>query len=333
MRFEKLPIEDITLDPQNPRVNELMMNRNDPNQEEIQSALAERDQKFIELKTSITNFGGIFNSIIVAEQDKDDYLVIEGNTRVHIYKEFSQEEDMRELNEDGWKKIPAVIYNCKSEKDKKLLEQIRLQAHILGPREWKPINKARYIAHLRDNDILSWDEIKDIIGGNTGELKHAYTAYQVYIRTYRPYVQSTGDSDDEKMRSKFSGLVEFSKNNIDHLLKEDFGDESEKVFSEWLYHGNKWGQLNEIRKLKNIFSDNDKKKIFLGDGGTVKEALKVHEGGNNIPPDTAELCDLLYDKVHIIDNEEWERIKSEEDRTVQSISHLQAELARILDLD
>ena len=191
MRFDKIPIDQIKLDPNNPRVNQLHMNRKgDPTEDEIVLALRERDNKYNELRSSIINFGSIFNAVVLAEDAKDQYTVIEGNTRVFMYSTLAEDDEFKSLNEDEWKKIPAVIYNCETEEDKKNLEKIRLQAHLLGPREWKPLNKARYITRLHDDGTLTWKEIKKIIGGGTGQLHDYYDAYQVYRNTYRGIVRN-----------------------------------------------------------------------------------------------------------------------------------------------
>jgi hypothetical protein len=311
-----------------------MTREGDPTEDEIVLALRERDNKYNELRSSIINFGGIFNAVVLAEDAKDQYTVIEGNTRVFMYSTLAEDDEFKGLNEDEWKKIPAVIYNCESRDDKKNLEKIRLQAHLLGPREWKPLNKARYIARLHDDDILTWDEIKKIIGGGTSQLHDYYDAYAVYKNTYLGIVKKNkGDESDEAMTGKFSALVEYCSNKLQNPLSEELGTDTEKKFCEWVFYANKWEKNADVRKLKEIFNDDDKKKVFLEhDGpGAVREATKIGENPPDLPPDIAKLCDQLFTKIHTIDSSEWERLKEEDDRTVEAMMHLQTELKKIIE--
>jgi hypothetical protein len=202
---------------------------------------------------------------------------------------------------------------------------------LLGPRDWKPLNKARYIARLRDSspEILTWEDIQEIVGSNANLLKNYYAAYKVYEKSFEPVVKENGGdiNDDEIMAGKFSSLAEYVK--MPHLLVDDYGDDADKQFCEWLYHGKKWARNAEVRKLKEIFADDEKKKAFLEEDGTVTKAIQINPG-TPIEPDLAELCDEVFEKIHVIGPTDWEELKDEDQRTAEAMTHLHSELDKII---
>jgi hypothetical protein len=72
----------------------------------------------------------LINPIIVTPRPDGSYIVIEGNTRVAIYRELAEEGASGD-----WATIPAVV---RSELQEKGEHAIRLQAHLVGPRPWRP---------------------------------------------------------------------------------------------------------------------------------------------------------------------------------------------------
>ena len=92
------------------------------------------------LKNSIKANKSIIHPIIVKKHENGRYLVIEGNTRLMIYREFKE-------NFDGdWDTIPCYVYDVIESAE---IDAIRLQSHLVGPRQWSPYAKARYLAELK----------------------------------------------------------------------------------------------------------------------------------------------------------------------------------------
>ena len=94
--FEMLPIDQIELDLKNPRIAKwLEIYLDSPNDAQIALALQygsrEEDDKSVSyqsLKESIKTNKGIIHPIIVNKQNNNKFIVIEGNTRTHIYREL-----------------------------------------------------------------------------------------------------------------------------------------------------------------------------------------------------------------------------------------------------
>ena len=97
-----LDINAIELDRDNPRIApDVSLFTEPPDDEFLQYALNPGDAKFNELKQAIVTNDGIINPIIVNHVD-GKWIVIEGNTRLTIYRQLHQEEP----EDERWKKIP-----------------------------------------------------------------------------------------------------------------------------------------------------------------------------------------------------------------------------------
>ena len=144
--YEILPIEKLTLDLHNPRIRQYMdMYGDNVTAEGIALALSgsgssDSTTSFSSLKESIRVHRGIIHPIIVNHATADDkYIVIEGNTRLQIYKDF-----YRKTQDDIWKEIRCIVYE---NLEKNEVDAIRLQSHLVGPRDWDPYSKAKYLGN------------------------------------------------------------------------------------------------------------------------------------------------------------------------------------------
>jgi hypothetical protein len=163
-RHEFIPIDKIDLDRGNPRIAKFLeIYSGEPTAEQLFMALgAGGDEKetetgptFNKLKQSIITNGGIIQPIIVNRSAGRD-VCIDGNTRLALYRSFRDEKV-----EGDWKVIPAIVYNELDEED---IDAIRLQAHLVGPRQWDPYSKAKYLSYLRKKQHFPFDRLVDFCG-------------------------------------------------------------------------------------------------------------------------------------------------------------------------
>lgn len=336
-----LAIDKVKLDPNNPRINFIHENFENPGDPQIEMELNDSSSKYNALMKSILNFGGIHNPIVVAKTDGDKYLCIEGNTRLSLFREFSTSPDKATVdrNPQKWKEIPAIIHDC-SEAE---LQTIRLQAGIVGPRDWPKINKARYVYELLNNSIMSDEDIQAAVGGTMGSLRELATGYKNYIEHFVPAVK--GEAGDRKIKGKFSGIVEYSRPNVHTEVHAHLGDDHWATFSKWLYEGKKWKTLSQIRKLPAIFLDDNAREDFLSEDGTVDSALRIIDTDNNrssdeiftefteVIPDSIvrELADRLFLEIEDWDEEEWGRVQEEEVEVFESLNLLKTKLDKFYD--
>jgi hypothetical protein len=213
---------------------------------------------FYSLRESIKTNGGIIHPIIVNRETQGRLVVIEGNTRTLIYREFKQ----KELKGD-WGTIPAMVYEGLGEKE---IDAIRLQAHLVGPRDWDPYSKAKYLDLLRNSQHLTMAQIVDFCGGRKKEVLEYIAGYQDMESHYRPLL----DSDDQFDPTRFSAFVELQHPRIQQgLLNAQF---TKTDFSRWVKDG-LIAPLATVRQLPRILENPKSKAVFLKDG--AQEALKV----------------------------------------------------------
>jgi len=264
--FELLHIDSIVLDLKNPRIAKwLEIYEGVPSPEQIELALRSGGGQddvggpsYQSLKQSIQTNQGIIHPIIVNREADGKLVVIEGNTRTHIYRELRASD-----SKGPWQKIPSMVYD---QLPTEIIDAIRLQAHLVGTREWDPYSKAKYLNLLRNNEHLTFSQLVDFCGGDKREVQNYIEAYNDMEEYYRPILDSDQDFDP----SRFSAFAELQRPRVtDALLTAKF---TKTDFAEWV-HSQKIFPLATVRKLPQILQNDKAKAIFLKSG--AQEAIKV----------------------------------------------------------
>jgi len=302
MNFQIISVASIQLDVRNPRIAsgvegfatalteeyiELALGRSSPADEEQGSSTT-----YASLKASIRAQGGLINAIIVRPTEAG-YLVVEGNTRVAIYREL-----FRESKDPRWESIPAIIHVDASEEDE---HAIRLQSHLVGPRPWKAYAKGKYLHHLYNDEKWSINELLDFCGGNARKRE-----IEEYIQAYEDMQEHYGERLQSGLGySKFSAFVELQKPGIKQAIAR--AGYTVKDFSDWLANGN-IAPLAAVRQLPRILSNASAKRAFLE--RDAREAIKLLDQPNA----SALLKDVSIEQLANalaarIRTEPWTRIK------------------------
>ena len=92
------------------------------------------------------------------------------------------------------------------------MHSIRLQAHLIGPREWDPYSKAMYLNHLANVEHMPMNTLISFCGGSSkaSEIRNMIAAYNDMETYYRPLC----DDDSQFDIKKFHGFVELQNRNI-----------------------------------------------------------------------------------------------------------------------
>lgn len=208
--FVELSIDEIELDKSNPRIANYLdlYDESELTSETMALLLGSTSDACASLRESIKENKGIVHPIIVNHFNDGRYVVIEGNTRLQIYRDF------RKKGVPGnWETIKSIVYeNVNEEK----MDSIRLQAHLVGPREWDAYSKAKYLNYLVNVKYMPMTSLIAYCGGSSkaSEIKKMIAAYQDMQKYYRPLC------DDDTMFDikKFHGFVELQKRNIIEAL-------------------------------------------------------------------------------------------------------------------
>lgn len=312
-KLENLPIGKVDFDFENPRIAMAleMYRRGKVTDEQVTMALNDSTDKseagttIQVLRDSIRSTGCITQPIIVNHAE-GRYIVIEGNTRLMIYKEFAE----KGVKGD-WGCIPAYVYEDMSEEQK---HSVRLQSHIVGPRAWNPYSKAKYLKKLRDEDLLSTERIIDICGGKKQEIIEMISAYDDMERYYRP---KAGDSFDPRQFSAFRELNATKK----RIFALESRGHTKDDFAKWVLDG-KIGEATNVRKIAEVFNDDTLYRKFKEKD--LKTAIAdIHPPADVSNIDIKALADALVTKVGNISWQDTRAMSSGENtELVDSLSYL-----------
>lgn len=275
MDIQIIPIDDVDLDYSNPRIARFLeIYGGEITAERIALALNASTETqegdtyttYYSLRESIRINGGIIQPILVNKQPDGRKVVIEGNTRLQIYREF-----VKQKVPGSWDRIPAIIHeNLPAFR----IDAIRLQSHMVGPRPWDPYSKAKYLNHLSNTKQMTIDQIIECCGGRRRQVIEYIGAYNDMETFYRPALSSADVFD----ATRFSAFVELQKPTIKMAVLEGGHDLTD--FSKWVIDG-LISPLNTVRALPRILSNAKSKEIFLKEG--AEAAIQSLQVESDIP--------------------------------------------------
>lgn len=258
--LRQIKIDKLELDESNPRISFFKDNQVTDSLTEDQIIFALTNKKpeaFRKLRDSIHNNKGIVYPIWIeptGEDREEKYGVIEGNTRVVIYQQLQQEEPY----EDRWNTILCNVLPHEIAEEQKNF--IRLQSHLRGTTEWDAYEKAKYLYRLWQDDGWSRNRLEKQTKMTEKQIRDNIEAYRIMEEQYLP-----DHEDDPNEVSKFSYFVEYVKDNKLQKLMEK-SSKGVKDFCDWVADREKIPIGQDVRKLRDIFDNEDTKDAFITKG-------------------------------------------------------------------
>ena len=176
-----LPVKDLLLDPQNPRLAGLELTVD--HQDEILKVLW-RDRAVNELIDSIATSGYWTHEELFATKEHGKLVVIEGNRRLAAVKLLLDESlcnrigasGVPSIGKDAKKKLETLpVIECSRED---VWQYIGFK-HVNGPQDWDSIAKAQYIARVYNEYKVSLEEIARTIGDRHDTVRRLYRGLMV----------------------------------------------------------------------------------------------------------------------------------------------------------
>ena len=202
-------VDELMLDPMNPRLGRTNTGRT-VSQSKVIDLM--KDWTLEELATSFMESGFWPQEALLVVREKlygrDSLVVVEGNRRLAALK-FLQ--DAVKGNGDkkwtelvtGWdphanffKRVPYLLIS--SRKDVEAFLGFR---HVTGIKEWRPAEKAEFIAHLIEERGLSYKEVTRKIGSKLPAVRSNYISYRLLLQ-----MENRDDISIEHVEEKFSVL-------------------------------------------------------------------------------------------------------------------------------
>lgn len=300
----KVQLDDLLLDPNNPRFSELGEQLNTISEAryaepKVQESTLEKmkDPMFdvSELRDTIKTIGFLpMDRIVVrkwkgrSSDGKPKYVVIEGNRRVTALKWLV---NLHEIGKEtftleqltNFRQLEALELNSELAPPSATLILPGLR-HVSGVKEWGPYQKAKAVHALRKGG-LSPQEAAQSLGLSTRAANNAYRCFLALEQMKED--EEFGESAQPKMYSYFEEV--FKQAVVRNWL--DWNDEIErfsrtdnvKEFYSWIVpHGDdgesaKLSEAKSVRALSQIIGDDAALTILRSTDGTLPRALARYE--------------------------------------------------------
>lgn len=209
--IEWIEVEDLCLDPKNPRLGRHFTQTN-PGEPEILEEM--RGWALEELAVSFIESGfWPQEALIVVEEElrgKTELVVVEGNRRLAALKLLisaaegeAESAKWSELAREGKDRIEELKEApCVRADDRSDVRAYLGFRHVSGIKQWDPAEKAEFISHLIEQDGLTYRDVMRRIGSKTPVVRQNYIAYRIL----RQMEDESSSIDLEKVEARFSVL-------------------------------------------------------------------------------------------------------------------------------
>ena len=246
-----LPLDDVTLDPHNPRIaNTFSVALSDEGgalQRKLEALLWE-DSDVRDLYRQVQINQGLIERIIV----RQDGRVVEGNCRTVVYRKLREKQPLEEC----WRHIPARILPADiGDRDVAILLG---EMHVAGKNTWTPFEKAGHVYRMHNEFALVQDEIALRLRMSKSKVNQLVRAFDMMKTKY--ITKYPGPASSRKF-SYFEEL--FKKPPLREWMTTTVG--AEDLFVDWIGTG-KLDQGIQVRELPSIIEDPDALATLTTDG-------------------------------------------------------------------
>lgn len=306
--YIKIPLNKLKLDSNNPRLPKSLRDKGASEEEIIEYMLL--DASLIELMMAIGENNFFPGEQLLVVKEGENYKVVEGNRRLSAVKLLSNPaltkvqtaKVQKAYDEAKFRpdEIPCLVFGADSE-----IHNYLGYRHITGIKEWKLLEKARYLTSLRNDNFSDVDihqasrAIAKIIGSSLDYVRRILVGFQIYRQIEDEKFFRIRDLDDTTFH--FNYIADsLNKVNIREHLGVDFTltNPAEKVnqkavqkWATWLFEKNDQnktrliGTSGDLSKLNKILG-NEQAKIAFEKGLELDRAYELTEDLSEIFKDS-----------------------------------------------
>jgi hypothetical protein len=288
---QSIPIDKLFFDEFNPRISlyrdseRMGSGEHVLTQAQIEYAL-KAQRSYLGLLSAIRESKGAMVPIWVYPIDDGHYVVIEGNTRLIIYKKLSDDPEIG----GHFKKMNCIVLPAGLNDEEK--DFVRLTSHLRGHTDWDRYEQAKYLYQLYYTYSYPIRDLSAKTKLNPKEIKEDIEAYKIMEEQFRPKYE-----EDPAFVHKFSYFKEYVKNQkLRGIMSNEGYDESD--FCDWVGK-EKFVRALDIRKLKDVLENEKSREKFLEkDYERALEVLQtvIPERSQKMYMVMEELCDRI-DKI------------------------------------
>ena len=293
-------MDELKLDPQNPRIPKSLRDSNPSEVDLINYMLL--DASLIELMLAIGQNGYFPGEQLLVVKDNEDgkYKVVEGNRRLSAVKLLSypelaevQKTRIQKVLEETTERpleIPCLVFD-----DEQDIHKYLGFKHITGIKEWRLLEKSRYLHGLREslfggmNLMRASREIAKMIGSRADYVRRVLVGYEVYKQIEDAGFYKIRDLNDTSFY--FNYIVDsLNKNNIRSFIGVDFDSDNPveslsqtnlSKWTHWLFEKNDQnktrliGNSSDLSDLNAILGNENALKAFDEKGYSLERAKEL----------------------------------------------------------
>lgn len=246
-----LPLDDVYLDPRNPRIANTVSIALSVEGDELQrklEALLWDDSDVRDLYRQVLVNHGLVERIIVRQNGK----VVEGNCRTVVYRKLRE----KHPKDPRWSVIPArLLPSDIADRDIAILLG---EMHVAGKNTWTPFEKAGHVYSMHNEFALVQDEIALRLRMSKSKVNQLIRAFDMMKNKYLPKYPGPASS------RKFSYFEElFKKPELREWMTSTY--DAEEKFIDWIGKG-KLDQGVQVRELYPILEDPDAVEALTNEG-------------------------------------------------------------------
>lgn len=257
----RVSIDDLTLDPSNPRIQYLIGRQPEPvTQERLDELLWSKDQVKA-LGQAIKQNGGVYDPIIVQKSD-GRYLVREGNSRTVATRHIAAQHP----DDSRFKTVPAMVFDETLTDDD--IAVLLADMHVTGKIRWDAYEQAKHVATLYNVHGKTYEWLAT-------HLRLSKSKITQYLKAYKWTTDYLEEHPDPKNLDKFSLFQELAaKKDLGARYTDDF--DFQQQFKRWLAEG-KLNDSKQVRQLETILANDQATKVLGDEGYTAAAGVLIRE--------------------------------------------------------
>lgn len=321
-------LEGLSLDPTNPRLG-----RTDSGAEASQDSVIKlmMDWNLEELAVSFVESGFWPQEALLVVQEKlygrPGLVVVEGNRRLAALKLLRDTVNgsppsskwaglfkAKKVSDQLFEKIPYIVADSRDD-----IGAFLGFRHVTGIMQWRPTEKAQYIARLVEGGGLSYEEVMRKIGSKTPTVRQNYISYRLLLQ-----IQDAAEGvPKENLEERFSVMyLSLRTQGVQRFLQIDVQADPErarlpvpknhlnnlKSFALWLFGDDKRGPLfTDSRQVDNFGRILESKSAvqYLQRNESPKLEVALRMAGGDLPElirlieQAADNIELALTRVHL----------------------------------
>lgn len=262
--FENVPINELRLDPDNPRIRFQFLHggRKKPKTAEELLEIVRAQSGYPALQKQIRKQRGLHDPLIV----RHDGRIVEGNTRFAAVSFLAQHDQ----DKSPWGAVPVM--RLPKSVPEVTVQLLMAEYHIAGKTTWRPAAQADEIHRLLDEEGATEEQVMDATRMTSRQVQQHRDAYQFLVQEVIPQIEEDGPVDRQAvLESKFSHALELMQRRNLKAIRESADDRKHvaKLIAEDKVQG------KEMRELPALMQNSKAKTVLAKQGfKAASETLK-----------------------------------------------------------